>query len=50
MSGVRARIPAVTATILDGKATLAASDLKVIAGDDILDAAKKIVAEVKKAA
>jgi succinyl-CoA synthetase beta subunit len=36
-----------------GKATLASSDLEVIAGEDILDAAKKIVAavgEAKKAA
>jgi len=33
-----------------GKKTLAESGLKLITGNDILDAAKKIVAEVKKAA
>ncbi len=33
-----------------GKKTLAASGLALITGDDILDAAQKIVAEVKKAA
>jgi succinyl-CoA synthetase beta subunit len=33
-----------------GKKTLAESGLALITGDDILDAAQKIVAEVKKAA
>ncbi len=33
-----------------GKKTLADSGLKLVTGDNILDAAQKIVAEVKKAA
>ena len=36
--------------VVAGKKTLAASGLALITGDDILDAAQKIVAEVKKAA